>query len=310
MNEQLIKFIELCLMDGVVTDKEREVIFRKSKELSVPEDECEIILEGLIQQKGGVSEVNQNQTSPTNPIQEVKKNIEFKFNNLNNSQKINSELDELKQNLSNKKLKQKEINQKFNQIIGDFKGQNVGEISGITFDYVYNSNDNFEGGKHINSLISILKISNSYLKKIDNSNFEEILFYISINFNLQEYLVIFKRTENIIWRYMIKKKDFKELGLKIPKDLNYREGYGRVKEMVKKYYSDFLENRSILEPTRKKIDSQHTELFSVDKLIDEFNKTLNLFDRGVWKGEIINPEKLEVEITLLNLLTVKTTIDN
>jgi hypothetical protein len=33
MNEQLIKFIELCLMDGVVTDKEREVIFRKSKEL-------------------------------------------------------------------------------------------------------------------------------------------------------------------------------------------------------------------------------------------------------------------------------------
>jgi hypothetical protein len=50
MNEQLIKFIELCLMDGVVTDKEREVIFRKSKELGVPEDECEIILEGLIQQ--------------------------------------------------------------------------------------------------------------------------------------------------------------------------------------------------------------------------------------------------------------------
>ena len=53
MNEQLIKFIELCLMDGVVSDKEREVIFRKSKELGVPEDECEIILEGMIQQKGG-----------------------------------------------------------------------------------------------------------------------------------------------------------------------------------------------------------------------------------------------------------------
>ena len=50
MNEQLIKFIELCLMDGVVTDKEREVIFRKSKELGVEEDECEIILEGMITQ--------------------------------------------------------------------------------------------------------------------------------------------------------------------------------------------------------------------------------------------------------------------
>lgn len=35
MNEQLIKFIELSLIDGVVTDKEREVIFRKSKEFGV-----------------------------------------------------------------------------------------------------------------------------------------------------------------------------------------------------------------------------------------------------------------------------------
>ena len=48
MNEQLIKFIELCLMDGVISDKEREVIFRKSKELEVPDDECEIILEGMM----------------------------------------------------------------------------------------------------------------------------------------------------------------------------------------------------------------------------------------------------------------------
>ena len=55
MNEQLIKFIELCLMDGVVSDKEREVIFRKSKELGVPEDECEIILEGMMGQKRSVT---------------------------------------------------------------------------------------------------------------------------------------------------------------------------------------------------------------------------------------------------------------
>jgi len=48
MNEQLIKFIELCLVDGVISDKEREVIFRKSKELGILEDECEIILEGMI----------------------------------------------------------------------------------------------------------------------------------------------------------------------------------------------------------------------------------------------------------------------
>ena len=48
MNEQLLKFIELCLIDGVISDKEREVIFRKAKELGVPDDECEIILDGLL----------------------------------------------------------------------------------------------------------------------------------------------------------------------------------------------------------------------------------------------------------------------
>jgi hypothetical protein len=51
MNEQLLKFIELCLTDGVITDKEREVIFRKAAEYNVDIDECEIILESMIQQK-------------------------------------------------------------------------------------------------------------------------------------------------------------------------------------------------------------------------------------------------------------------
>ena len=48
MNKDLINFIELCLSDGKISEKEREVIFRKSKEYGVPEDECEIILEGMI----------------------------------------------------------------------------------------------------------------------------------------------------------------------------------------------------------------------------------------------------------------------
>ena len=48
MNKDLINFIELCLSDGEISQKEREVIFRKSKEYGVPEDECEIILEGMI----------------------------------------------------------------------------------------------------------------------------------------------------------------------------------------------------------------------------------------------------------------------
>mgnify|MGYP006153456073 CR=1 FL=1 len=49
MNEQLIKFIELCLTDGVISDKEHQVILKKSKELGISEDECEIILGGIIQ---------------------------------------------------------------------------------------------------------------------------------------------------------------------------------------------------------------------------------------------------------------------
>ena len=48
MNEQLLKFIELCLIDGVISDKEREVIFRKANELGVPDDECQIILEAMV----------------------------------------------------------------------------------------------------------------------------------------------------------------------------------------------------------------------------------------------------------------------
>lgn len=51
MNEQLLKFIELCLIDGIITEKEREVIFRKAVEFGVEIDECEIILESMIQKK-------------------------------------------------------------------------------------------------------------------------------------------------------------------------------------------------------------------------------------------------------------------
>ena len=80
MNEELIKFIELCLMDGVISDKEREVIFRKSKELGVPDDECEILIDSLVSKYS-------KKTSPPKPTKkkggffssmfnEIKKNID------------------------------------------------------------------------------------------------------------------------------------------------------------------------------------------------------------------------------------------
>jgi hypothetical protein len=67
MNEQLLKFIELCLTDGVVTDKEREVIFRKAAEYNVDIDECEIILESMIQQKN----ISQNIGNSSNAENQV-----------------------------------------------------------------------------------------------------------------------------------------------------------------------------------------------------------------------------------------------
>jgi hypothetical protein len=65
MNEQLLKFIELCLTDGVITDKEREVIFRKAAEFNVDTDECEIILESMIQQKNMSQNIGNSSNTET-----------------------------------------------------------------------------------------------------------------------------------------------------------------------------------------------------------------------------------------------------
>ena len=65
MNKELIKFIELCLTDDVISDKEKKVIFRKAKELGVPKDECEIILGGLVNKN------TQKKNQPTKPSKEL-----------------------------------------------------------------------------------------------------------------------------------------------------------------------------------------------------------------------------------------------
>ena len=74
MNQDLIKFIELCLADGVISEKEKEVIFRKAAEYGVPHDECEIILDSMVQQ----IESNHSNT-PIVESQKTKtpKNIDF-----------------------------------------------------------------------------------------------------------------------------------------------------------------------------------------------------------------------------------------
>ena len=126
MNDQLIKFIELCLVDGVITDKEREVIFRKAEQLDVPKDECEIILEGMFMQKAEssnqpVKQLNEKELTKENKIvskiilkkvksvpkvlfdkkQQLTKTIEEKNALIDKGDKFKSEVED--QKLKNKK---------------------------------------------------------------------------------------------------------------------------------------------------------------------------------------------------------------
>ena len=109
MNEQLINFIELCLIDGVVTDKEREVIFRKSKELGVPDDECEIILDGIIKNFNKTEsnikllrkfdEVILSNNSIVKNLESIHDLLYKNFNNSNKIESINSNIEIIRDTL-------------------------------------------------------------------------------------------------------------------------------------------------------------------------------------------------------------------
>ena len=49
MNKELEKLIELALVDGVVTEKEKKVLYKKATEFNVDIDEFEMILEAKVQ---------------------------------------------------------------------------------------------------------------------------------------------------------------------------------------------------------------------------------------------------------------------
>ena len=75
MNEQLINFIQLCLADGVISEKEREVIFRKAREFGVDEDECEILIDSYT--------FKVNKTSKTNKPITLKPDRKFVLKKVN-----------------------------------------------------------------------------------------------------------------------------------------------------------------------------------------------------------------------------------
>jgi hypothetical protein len=133
MNEQLIKFIELCLMDGVISDKEREVIFRKSKELGVPEDECEIILGGMIQKHSRSNQVtvtktnsqkNQNiVTKKTVPLKKVNNVKKLTFGKKNSLEKEIKNYVQLIEKNNESIRKSKELNLKIKKRVESNKSE-------------------------------------------------------------------------------------------------------------------------------------------------------------------------------------------
>ena len=86
MNKDLLTFIELCLIDGAISEKERKVIFAKAKELGVGKDECDVLIESLTQKK------SKTITKPTIKKREFepKTIISIPPAPLNNENKLNS----------------------------------------------------------------------------------------------------------------------------------------------------------------------------------------------------------------------------
>ncbi len=66
MHHELQKLLNIALKDNVLTDKEREILFRKAKQLNVDLDEFEMELEGVL------SEVGQKSPKISNSNQQTK----------------------------------------------------------------------------------------------------------------------------------------------------------------------------------------------------------------------------------------------
>tara|TARA_R110001583_G_scaffold195163_1_gene369752 strand:- start:1012 stop:1947 length:936 start_codon:yes stop_codon:yes gene_type:complete len=114
MNEQLIKLIELCLVDGVISDKEREVIVNKAESLGMSKEECEVILDSYeYSQKGNTKKskslgLKKRDFTP-------KKIISIPPAPLNMKQSIQIQLNELSNIKNNDKSKALDLIDKLNE---------------------------------------------------------------------------------------------------------------------------------------------------------------------------------------------------
>ena len=74
-NEQLEKLIEMALMDGELTEKEKQVLFKKAEAMGVDLDEFEMVLEAkLFEKQQSMQQTTQTTAAPkSDKFGEVKK---------------------------------------------------------------------------------------------------------------------------------------------------------------------------------------------------------------------------------------------
>lgn len=93
MNDDLIKYIKLFLADGVISEKEKEIIFRKSEELGVPHDECQMILDSLVYESNAAKENPEKKIVKTVKVFEQRKVKRIKPALLNQEAILKAEID-------------------------------------------------------------------------------------------------------------------------------------------------------------------------------------------------------------------------
>ena len=301
MNEQLIKFIELCLVDGVISDKEREVIFRKSKELGVDDDECEIILQGMTQQREGLIKVNDSQNVLQKPITK-KKVLELKFNDLNQNKIIEIDIDDLSLELNKKEKSLNETKIEIQNFIKSLKKTNKPNKIKNHYDFirdplVWDQHIHIEGGKMFDSLLTLLNIDKSYFNNT-TPGIEDVLLVVRIRV-IYNYFLIFKQENNKVMRFMVRER--MSYGFLDDESKNYireNDPYKLLSSNINLIDKDFL--KFILRDKIKTIDViDLNELKEKMLVIKKHQENMG----RKWDVKIINEDLLNKELHLLDYLS-------
>ena len=99
MNKEMVKLVDMALDDGVLTEKEREILLRKAVNLGLDIDEFEMYLENRLGKMNQVQQKEQNVADRADNITQIfeieKQRKERKAEDNKLRQKENSELKEI-----------------------------------------------------------------------------------------------------------------------------------------------------------------------------------------------------------------------